>query len=280
MRRVRSKLFRPEPLSARVSPSKLSAKPGGDEGLCQMWTTEEILQVFDGCCESYTFPMLDNGYVYLAATRLSLHRSPSDWALVLEVFGFSPRTGVPDIHVYTFGSSLRDRDNVNDFASKKAYEKYLSSNPHNESRFFTPIAEGAWQDPESGEEVAEGASSVLLRNRSVAIPSPARFGEAGIELEDEPRIQTFELCRFLAETERSDVLATPVERRVSVPEELTEIMVLDAWNHPDVVSEDLPSAAETFQQLAEVLVSGDVTKYRPTVKANTHWSNWPEGGLL
>ena len=43
-----------------------------------MWTTDKILQVFDGCCESYTFPMLDNGYVYLAATRLSLHRSPSD----------------------------------------------------------------------------------------------------------------------------------------------------------------------------------------------------------
>ena len=244
-----------------------------------MWTTDEILKVFDGCCESYTFPMLDNGYVYLASTRLSLHRSSSDWALVIEVFGFSPRTGVPDIHVYTFGSSLRDRDKADDFASKKAYEKYLKSNPHNESRFFSPIAEGPWQDPES-EEVAEGAAAILLRNRSVAIPSLARFEELGIELEDAPRIQTFELCRFLAETERSDVLATPDERRVSVPEELTEILVLDEWNHPDVVSEDLPSASETFQQLADVLVSGDLTKYRPTAPANTHWSNWPDGGLL
>lgn len=245
-----------------------------------MWTTDEILQVFDGCSEHYTFPMLDNGYVYLAATRLSLHRSASDWALVIEVFGFSPRTGLPDIHVYTFGSSLRDRDNVDDFVSKKAYANYLKSNPHNESRFFSPIAEGPWQDPESGEEVAEGASSVLLRNRSIAIPSPAQFAKFGIELEDEPRIQTFELCRFLAEAQRSDVLATPDERRVSVPLELEEIMVLDEWNHPDIIAEDLPSASKTFRELAEVLVSGDVTKYRPDAPANTHWSNWPEGGLL
>lgn len=31
-----------------------------------------------------TFPMLDDGYLYLAATRLCLHRSDTDWALVIE----------------------------------------------------------------------------------------------------------------------------------------------------------------------------------------------------
>lgn len=36
-------------------------------------------------CYRFTFPMLDNGYFYLAATRMSLYRSPEDWALVIEV---------------------------------------------------------------------------------------------------------------------------------------------------------------------------------------------------
>jgi hypothetical protein len=54
--------------------------------------------------------MLDNGYVYLAATRLSLYRSATDWAIVIEVFGFSPRAGLPDTHIYTFASRLHDRD--------------------------------------------------------------------------------------------------------------------------------------------------------------------------
>jgi len=35
---------------------------------------EEILSILDDCCDAFTFPMLDNGYVYLAATRLSLYR--------------------------------------------------------------------------------------------------------------------------------------------------------------------------------------------------------------
>jgi hypothetical protein len=75
-----------------------------------MWSADRILKVLDGCAADYWFPMLDNGYVYLAATRLSLHRSPVDWAMVIEVFGYSPRVGLPDLHVYTFGSRLRDRD--------------------------------------------------------------------------------------------------------------------------------------------------------------------------
>jgi hypothetical protein len=63
----------------------------------------------DERCDDYAFPMLDDGYCYLAATRLSLVRSPSNWAMVIEVFSFSPRAGMPDLVVYTFASRLRER---------------------------------------------------------------------------------------------------------------------------------------------------------------------------
>ena len=53
--------------------------------------------------------MLDNGYVYLAATRLSLHRSAADWALVFEIFGHSPRGLTPDLSIWSFGSRLVGR---------------------------------------------------------------------------------------------------------------------------------------------------------------------------
>lgn len=66
----------------------------------------DILQMLDICCDAFSFPMLDNGYVYLAATRLSLHRSDEDWAMVIEVFGFSPRAGLPDTFIHTFASRL------------------------------------------------------------------------------------------------------------------------------------------------------------------------------
>ena len=55
---------------------------------------EEILATLDRACDAYTFPMLDNGYVYLAATRLTLHRSETDWAVATEVFELQ---GNPDL---------------------------------------------------------------------------------------------------------------------------------------------------------------------------------------
>jgi hypothetical protein len=57
--------------------------------------THPILRVLDDCASSFNFPVLDNGYVYLAASRLSAYAAPPDWALVIEIFGFSPRTGLP-----------------------------------------------------------------------------------------------------------------------------------------------------------------------------------------
>lgn len=253
---------------------------GQTMGPRQMWTQAEILQVLDDCCESFTFPMLDNGYVYLAATRMSLHRSADDWAVVIEVFGFSPRSGLPDVHVHTFGSRLHNRSKPSDYVSKGAYEKYIRANPHNESRFFYPIDEGPWQDTETFELVSPEASEITVRGRVITMPSLADFQARGIDLEEAPRIQIFELCRLLAAIHRADVLATPEERRVSVPPDVKEIMVLDEWNHPNVVEDERPSTSETFQQIADVLVSNALDKYRPSASPNTHWSHWPDGGSL
>jgi hypothetical protein len=245
------------------------------------WSASEILAVLDGCCDSYTFPMLDNGYVYLAATRLSAYRSAADWAIAIEIFGFSPRAGLPDLHVHTFGSKLVREKGPGDFVSREAFDRYLADNPHNESRFFFPIGEDSWQDPETGELVAEEASVVPVRDRPVDIPRPPELARYGIELMEPPRIQTFELCRYLAGAHRDAVLATPAERRASVPPDLPELLVLEEWNHPNVVDDtQRPSGSEAFQQLAHALVSGDRSDYEPSLAPNTHWRHWPDGGTL
>src|SRR5215471_1474634 len=93
-----------------------------------------ILSVLDRCCDAFSFPMLDNGHVYLAATRLSLYRSKIDWAMVIEVFGFSPRAGLPDTAIQTFASRLHDRDPPDNYVNRHAYERYLANNPNNELR--------------------------------------------------------------------------------------------------------------------------------------------------
>ena len=49
-----------------------------------MQLDKQILNILDDCCEAFTFPMLDNGYVYPVASRLTLFRSDLDWAIVIE----------------------------------------------------------------------------------------------------------------------------------------------------------------------------------------------------
>jgi len=242
-----------------------------------MASATEILAILDAACDSYVFPMLDNGYVYLAATRLSLFRSASDWAMVIEVFGFSPRAGFPDLFVYTFGSRLHERNPPSRYINEDAYRNYLRNHPHDESRHFWPIEDGPWID---GEVVAGESLAFVLRERQQLLPQRRDYAENGIALEDPDCIQVFELCRYLAEVERERVLATSTEQRVSVLPDMQRIMQLDEWNHPDLAGDERPSELESFRQLAEVLSTGDVAQYKPTLAANTHWKHWPRGGTL
>jgi hypothetical protein len=244
------------------------------------WTSEEILAILDQCAAAFTFPMLDNGYVYLAASRLSLHRTETDWGMVIEVFGYSPRAGLPDAHIHTFASSLYNRDSPEQYKSRSAYENYLANHPYNESRFVFPISSEDWKDTESCDYIAEGSTTVQMRGRALTLPPLEEYGQHGIELESLPRIHVFELCRFLADIDRESVLSNSDERRISLPPEMNQILQLEEWKHPNLVEGEVPSQSETFQQLVQVLITGDCDRYRPSQPPNTHWKNWPDGGSL
>ena len=60
------------------------------------------------------------------------------------------------------------------------------------------------------------------------------------------------------------MLATAQERRVSVLPDMAQILQLEDWHHPNVVDNaDRPTGSETFQQLAQVLTTGEVATYHP-----------------
>jgi hypothetical protein len=240
---------------------------------------EKILAILDDCCDRFTFPMLDNGYVYLAATRLTAHYSETNWALVIEIFGYSPRGGYPDIHVHTFASDLRDRDSRDQYVTDEAYERYLANNPNNESRFFYPV-DGDYQDFEIDERVANNATHILLRGEEITLPTRSDYASHEIDLEDEDFVHVYELCRYVAATRRESILATVEERTVNVLNGMNQILQLEEWHHPDLINNERPNNSEAFQQLARVLSNGDPSEYQPTRQPNTHWSNWPEGGSL
>lgn len=224
--------------------------------------------------------MLDNGYVYLAACRLSLHRSAVNWAMVLEVFGFSPRSGLPDTSISTFAQTLHNRDTLENYVSVEAYQRYLANNPHNECRTAFPLEEGSWQDAEDPEFLAHNARDFVLCGKSYCIPDRATYPTFDITLQEQGRVRTFEFCRWLAAVERDAVLATAAERHISLEPDLSQILLLEEWHHPDLSAGEVASDSETFRQLARVLATGDKSHYVPSTKPNSHWINWPVGGTL
>lgn len=229
----------------------------------------EILEQLDRCAGAYTFPILDNAYVYPADTRMTLFRDAERWAIVIEVLGFNSHmggTGGIDDALYCFGNCLGRAPGIS---------------PESTLRPVRDGDCGPLFEPPDGMTLRRGATDLRIRGRRVEVPrDPEHYLQRDVVLESPPEIQGFELLRGLLPEHRELLLATDGEIQALLPPDLPRLLRLDEWNHPDISEGDLPSENPTFQALAAVLQTGDMALYKPRQKANTHWSRWPEGGIL
>ena len=242
-------------------------------------SAEAILAVLDKGCDAFVFPMLDNGYVYLAATRLTLFRSADDWAMAFEIFGYAPRAAGPDVSVWALGSRLARGRTRADHATQAAYDDYLEVHPHDNSAFFSPIG-GNWQDAEWGEL---GQLGRHLRVGSRTADRDPRSGDLRPPRDRAGRTRPRPDLPALPVPGRRRARGRPRDgRRAPDPRaaRLDEFLVLDDWHHPDTVTGERASDTAAFRSLATALASGDVAAYDASEEPNTHWSNWPFGGSL
>ncbi len=233
------------------------------------YTRAEILDQLDACARAFTFPMLDNGYVYPGDVRLTAYRDDQRWAIVIEAIGYHEQVGGHDAlynALHLFGNCLLRPPGT-------ANEDFLS--------VTTDGPDGPTYVDEFGSYVRPEVKSVSIRGQVVPVDvSPAALSVVGIEPVEPPHISGADLMRSLLPHHRDLLLATEAELRQRVPPDLPCILRLDEWHHPDLASNELPSQSRTFQMVADVLVSGDPSPYQPTDAPNTYWSHWPEGGTL
>lgn len=230
------------------------------------YTITDILDQLDACATAYDFPMLDNGYIYPAGTRLSAYRSTEHWAIIIEVVGLNNRLWDYERFencLYCFGNCLYEAPGIQN------------------SRLVLPVPEqDDIFDEKGGWCVRLEADYILIRDKRIAIPKDkAMLSANGVEPKNPGTISIVELLRVLYPEYRSLFLATENELRAHIPGDISLILQLEEWRHPDIVDEK-PSDLVTFKEIAEVLVSGDATAYKGTSIPNTHWSNWPMGGAL
>jgi hypothetical protein len=234
-----------------------------------IFTSEGILEQLDTCVHDFTFPMLDNGYVYLANTQLKAYRDNNRWIIIIEVVGFNYRGGGH----YGINNCLHIFGNCLKYPAGTRNENFLSLTTDDEEGDTFDENEEFYLQPNTDLFVLRGQKHSICHDRDA-------YTSIGIELEDEKDITAFEFLRFLTHTTPDSFWATEEELKERVRRDIPQIIELKEWFHPDVVNEEIPSKNETFKQLAKVLETGDIGFYKPTKKANTHWSNWPEGGSL
>ncbi|MEM8530878.1 MAG: hypothetical protein AAGF95_08545 [Chloroflexota bacterium] len=231
-------------------------------------TAEHILTQLDGWGKEYTFPMLDHGYIALADARLSAYGDSKHWALLIEILGMDVRFGGHDMltnTLYCFGNGC-------------TVTPGLTSRPRNltedgdDGAVF--LDENVWQ-------VRPGVQTLRLCGDLISITAdPAYFEERGLPLEKPPDILAIDLLRMLALDYRDQLFLAEEDLQQYLVSDLPLLLRLDAWQHPDLMNDELPSTTETFRLLAEVFATGDPTHYQPTLSPNTHWDNWPEAGTL
>lgn len=232
------------------------------------YTQSQILSQLDACAADWTFPILDNGYVYLVDVRLSAYRTERYWALIIEVLGCDYRAGGVFNTPYCYGNCFVQTPG----RAAKGEIAILDAS------FY----ESALED-EDFWDIQSETGTIKVRNSLVTYDvSPEALQQRGIGKSqiDGPKITIVELMRTLVPEHHTLLLATEEELNQVLEVEVPLILRLDEWHHPDLVEGERPSQNEAFQMIANILVSGDPTLYKPTLPPNTHWKNWLESGTL
>jgi len=235
----------------------------------QEYSTKEILKQLDKCAEDYTFPMLDNGYIYLVTSKLTAYRDEKRWVIIIEVVGFNYRGGGHNginncLHIFGNCIDFEPGTNNNNFL-------YPTDNSPDGSTF----------DVEYEESLNPKIKTVILGEKEIAINHNREFyTKKEIELEEEDKIFIWEFLRGLVPEYENEFFATETEIRERIPKDLPKFMELTEWYHPNCADSELPSKNETFKLIAKALETGKTELYKPIKKANNHWKNWPDGGIL
>lgn len=217
-----------------------------------MFTDADILAQLDRAAEEFRFADPEHAYSYAIDARLHAFRDDRRWALIIDLVGYNPRqVNVVDV-LYCFGNCLTEGE----------------PGPANPD-FLDRVDNMDDVEDEDEPECLSGADTpIVIRGVPITVE-----GAAGESLEN--------VFRRLVPDHRELLLADDQEIRRRIPADLPRVLVLQEWFHRRIEEYDAkPSTVETFQQLARVLVTGDLAEYRPSHRPNTHWSNWPESGSL
>ena len=241
--------------------------------------------------ETYHFFIdFEHPYFFTAGSRLTLYADASRWAIVFEKSGYSTGNSCGEIEFDYFGNCLKN------LTSQIPGDTTTSNMGH-----VILIDNKDLEQIEDGFElVAREKRNIKVRDTLLTIEQDqSKYLARGINPKhyNNPNklIDFPSLIRYLDEENPTVFRATDKELRTCLPDDLPQLMQIDRWHHESyshfkwmtspTAFEDRtvgikPSSYETYVMIADILVSRDTTKWKPTLKPNNDWRNWPNAGHM
>lgn len=255
--------------------------------MTQPFTAKDIIGFLDNCLiynPGFFFMDLEHGYFHTANSRLSLYADEMRWAIVFEINGYANRGLRIELDLNYFGNWLSNLTHGGRYYHFNYNSKYID----------LVSAEALHAIDADFEEVSPDAREITVRSSSVPLPrTKAEYAKWVPEImnDDSSDLPSFtDLARYLAFEHEALMRATDAEKRQCIPADIPLVMVIDEWHQKPYyfyengdekrVLGTPPSSYETFGLIAEVLVSKDPSKFRPTLAPNNHWKHWPNAGNL
>ncbi len=226
------------------------------------------------------FPDLEHGYFFTAGSKIHLYADSSRWAIVFEKSGYSNRGYAARIELDYFGNC------INYIKEVSGKWEYISN-----SQILTLISPDEFtriKDPDenSYELINSDTKQIQIRDTVFMFDNNyENYKNLGINTDtthDNPKnLISFEaLIRYLNETSPALISATEKEITEHIPNDIPKIMTIDKFHFESWYDKSkLPSQQETYQLIAKILTTRDSSNWKPTLKANNHWSNWESGHL-
>jgi hypothetical protein len=266
--------------------------------LSKMFTESEILHQLDLAFDDtpsefyppgrqqdikYNFFLdLEHGYCETAGNRIHLYGDSTRWAIVFEKSGYQNRGTSAEIELNYVGNCI-------DYPVDKYPERNYITNSSRviliDPTEFDRIENKEGEEMETFELIGPNTKQIKVRDKFIPFDNDYRnYEKVGVKVSDydNPKklIGFGDLVRYLNETNPALISATEQDIRQHIPKDLPKLMTLDKFHFVSAYDKSKPpSIQETYKLIAKVLVTRDTTNWKPTEKANNHWTNWESGNL-
>lgn len=221
---------------------------------------------------------LEHGYSETAGSKIHLFGDKENWAIVFEKVGYSTRGGQIESELNFVGNCVNYKNENNDLTNTE-YISLISANEL--ERIEMPENE----DGDFFEMVNPKIKEVKVRGEFIPIETNQyEYLKRNIKLVDSDNPNGYvnfgNLARYIYSTQPMKLCATPEELKTMLPKNIPYLMTIDKFHfESSYEKKNIPSSQETYNLIADILVSLNKSLWKPKEKPNNEWYNWESGNL-